>query len=92
MHLNLDGIFLLIHYWPIKLGGTITSVGRYAKKYSLKTEVVLADTEFSAYYDYAVNNRFKNSTEDPTQLWVPPGMAGTGFGYAGPIQYARTSR
>lgn len=66
-------------------GGTISSVGRYVKKYGLATEMVLADTEFSGYYDLVVSGRFANGSEDPQPLWVPPGMAGTGFGWAGPF-------
>jgi cysteine synthase len=33
-------------------GGTISSVGRYLKKHGLPTQVVMADTEYSVYYDY----------------------------------------
>ncbi|TKR93981.1 hypothetical protein L596_008339 [Steinernema carpocapsae] len=62
-------------------GGTISSVGRYAKKYNVKTRIVLADSEYSIYYDYVVNNRFRN--ESGSSLWVSPGMAGIGFGPMG---------
>jgi cysteine synthase len=46
-------------------GGTITSVGRYIKKYSVPTEVVIADPEFSGYFDYvASGGRRFTSPED----------------------------
>ena len=38
-----------------KLGGTITSVGRYVKKYGVETEIVMADTQFSVYFDYILH-------------------------------------
>ncbi|KAK0425717.1 hypothetical protein QR680_009338 [Steinernema hermaphroditum] len=63
-------------------GGTISSVGRFLKKYALATRVVLADTEHSVYYDYVVHGRFRNESGAP--LWVAPGMAGIGFGPMGP--------
>lgn len=66
----------------ISSGGTISSVGRYVKKYLIPTEVVLADSEFSIYYDFVVNKRFIN--EGGENFWVPPGVSGTGFGYSGP--------
>uniref|UniRef100_A0A914EKW7 Tryptophan synthase beta chain-like PALP domain-containing protein n=1 Tax=Acrobeloides nanus TaxID=290746 RepID=A0A914EKW7_9BILA len=66
-------------------GGTITSVGRYIERYTLPTKVVLADTEFSVYYDYVVYGMFTNETGE--KLWITPGMEGTGFGYAGPVTY-----
>jgi len=73
-------------------GGTLSSVGRYAKKYSLPTEIVLADTQYSLYYDYVTTGRFDGrrvtanaqlARKELTRLqekWVPPGVAGTGFG------------
>uniref|UniRef100_A0AC34Q203 Tryptophan synthase beta chain-like PALP domain-containing protein n=1 Tax=Panagrolaimus sp. JU765 TaxID=591449 RepID=A0AC34Q203_9BILA len=70
-------------------GGTISSIGRYVQKYELKTEVVLADTEFSIYYDYVINGAFKNVSG--AHLWIKPGMAGTGFGYSGPAILGRTT-
>uniref|UniRef100_A0A914BXV5 Tryptophan synthase beta chain-like PALP domain-containing protein n=1 Tax=Acrobeloides nanus TaxID=290746 RepID=A0A914BXV5_9BILA len=70
-------------------GGTISSVGRYVKKYLIPTEVVLADSEFSIYYDYVVNQRFKREGGEP--YWVSPGMAGTGFGYSGPAMHGKTT-
>jgi cysteine synthase len=51
-------------------GGTISSVGRYVKKYEIATEIVLVDTEFSAYYDLLISGRFENGQEDPQPLWV----------------------
>lgn len=72
------------------LGGTITSVGRYIERYTLPTKVVLADTEFSVYYDYVVYGLFTNETGE--KLWITPGMEGTGFGYAGPVTYGVSTR
>ncbi|VDM41416.1 unnamed protein product [Toxocara canis] len=43
-------------------GGTISSVGRYAKKYGLPTDIVLGDTQYSVYYDYVMNGKFKNES------------------------------
>uniref|UniRef100_A0A7E4V8F4 PALP domain-containing protein n=1 Tax=Panagrellus redivivus TaxID=6233 RepID=A0A7E4V8F4_PANRE len=63
-------------------GGTISSVGRYVQKHAQKTKVVMADTQFSIYYDYVINNKF--TKESGAALWKKPGMAGTGFGYSGP--------
>ncbi|VIO99834.1 Pyridoxal-phosphate dependent enzyme family protein [Brugia malayi] len=70
-------------------GGTISSIGRYVKKYGLRTEVVLADTQFSVYYDYVMNGRFTN--ESGRDVWVIPGMAGIGFGVMGPVKHGVTS-
>ncbi|CAJ0955332.1 unnamed protein product, partial [Mesorhabditis belari] len=60
-------------------GGTITSVGRYIDRYNLPTKVVMADTEFSVYYDYVLNNSFKN--ESGMKLWKEPGVPGVGYGF-----------
>lgn len=60
------------------------------KKYGLRTEVVLADTQFSVYYDYVMNERFMN--ESGKSVWVIPGMAGIGFGVMGPVVHGVTSR
>uniref|UniRef100_A0A8R1XQ11 PALP domain-containing protein n=1 Tax=Onchocerca volvulus TaxID=6282 RepID=A0A8R1XQ11_ONCVO len=70
-------------------GGTISSVGRYVKKYGLTTEVVLADTQFSVYHDYVMNERFMN--ESGRDVWVTPGMAGIGFGAMGSVRHGITS-
>lgn len=70
-------------------GGTISSVGRYAKKYGLPTEIVLSDTQFSVYYDYVMNHRFIN--ESGEHLWVSPGMAGIGYGTMGPVRHGISS-
>uniref|UniRef100_A0A915PUT7 Tryptophan synthase beta chain-like PALP domain-containing protein n=1 Tax=Setaria digitata TaxID=48799 RepID=A0A915PUT7_9BILA len=70
-------------------GGTISSVGRYVKKYGLSTEIVLADTQFSVYHDYVMNERFIN--ESGRNLWITPGMAGIGFGVMGPVRHGITS-
>ncbi|KAI6223165.1 hypothetical protein M3Y95_00860700 [Aphelenchoides besseyi] len=70
-------------------GGTLTSIGRYVRKFQLPTQVVLADTQFSIYYDFVINHRFMN--ESGASVWQPPGMEGTGFGYAGPAQFGNTT-
>ncbi|VDK85753.1 unnamed protein product, partial [Litomosoides sigmodontis] len=77
------------NYYYCVIGGTISSVGRYAKKYGLKTKVVLADTQFSVYYDYVMNGRFTN--ESGRDVWVAPGVAGIGFGVMGPVKHGETS-
>ncbi|EPB73701.1 hypothetical protein ANCCEY_07215 [Ancylostoma ceylanicum] len=70
-------------------GGTISSVGRYVKKYGISTEIVLADTQFSVYYDYVMYDRFKN--ESGASLWVEPGMAGIGYGPMGMAKKGETT-
>ncbi|WKX89606.1 hypothetical protein Q1695_008898 [Nippostrongylus brasiliensis] len=70
-------------------GGTISSVGRYVKKYGIGTEIVLADTQFSVYYDYVMYDRFKN--ESGASLWVEPGMAGIGYGPMGMARKGETT-
>ncbi|KAJ1360796.1 hypothetical protein KIN20_019861 [Parelaphostrongylus tenuis] len=70
-------------------GGTISSVGRYVRKYGINTEVVLADTQFSIYYDYVMYDRFKN--ESGASLWVEPGMAGIGYGPMGMARKGETT-
>uniref|UniRef100_A0A0N4U8U1 PALP domain-containing protein n=1 Tax=Dracunculus medinensis TaxID=318479 RepID=A0A0N4U8U1_DRAME len=70
-------------------GGTISSVGRYSKKYGLRTNIVLADTQFSVYYDYVMNARFSN--ESGEHFWRSPGMAGIGYGPMGPVKHGVTS-
>ncbi|KAI6182522.1 PALP domain-containing protein [Aphelenchoides bicaudatus] len=59
-------------------GSTILSIGHFVKKYGIPTEIVLADTEFSSYFDYAVYGKFLN--ESVESLWVDPGLGGLGFG------------
>uniref|UniRef100_A0A0K0DHM7 PALP domain-containing protein n=1 Tax=Angiostrongylus cantonensis TaxID=6313 RepID=A0A0K0DHM7_ANGCA len=70
-------------------GGTISSVGRYVRKYGVNTEVVLADTQFSIYYDYVLHDRFKN--ESGASLWVDPGLAGIGYGPMGMARKGETT-
>ncbi|VDK42394.1 unnamed protein product [Anisakis simplex] len=79
------------HYFvhPAGTGGTITSVGRYAKRYDLPTKIVLVDSEFSVYYDYVINGKFIN--ESGASFVVGPGMAGTGFGSLGAVKLGETS-
>lgn len=49
------------------------------KRHNLPVEVVLADTEFSAYFDHVIYNKFTNDTSEPS-LWIGPGLDGLGFG------------
>lgn len=75
---------------PAGTGGTVSSVGRYVVKYGLPTKVVLADSQFSVYYDYVIGNKFTNQTGE--KVWRAPGIAGTGYGYdIVPIQYGETT-
>jgi hypothetical protein len=71
-------------------GGTISSVGRYIRKYGVKTKTVMTDTQYSIYFDYVIFDQFKN--ESGLGYWVKPGMSGTGFGYAGPAVLGVTTR
>lgn len=41
---------------PAGTGGTLSSIGRYVKKYGLDTKIVLADTQFSVYFDFVLNS------------------------------------
>ncbi|CAJ0603160.1 unnamed protein product [Cylicocyclus nassatus] len=71
-------------------GGTISSVGRYVKRYNLPTRIVLSDSEYSLFHDYVIHNRFTN--ESGTKLWKPPGIAGIGYGYnVKPVIYGETT-
>ncbi|VDM64387.1 unnamed protein product [Angiostrongylus costaricensis] len=71
-------------------GGTITSVGRYTKRYDLPTKIVLADSEYSLFYDYVLSNMFTNASG--TEYWVKPGIAGIGYGYnVKPVIYGETT-
>ncbi|VDK66388.1 unnamed protein product, partial [Cylicostephanus goldi] len=36
-------------------GGTISSVGRYVKRYNLPTRIVLSDSEYSLFHDYVIH-------------------------------------
>lgn len=74
---------------PAGTGGTLSSIGRYSKKYGLKTQIVLADTQFSVYYDYVLNGTF--SKETGAHHWISPGMAGIGYGAMGPARIAETT-
>ncbi|GMR47503.1 hypothetical protein PMAYCL1PPCAC_17698, partial [Pristionchus mayeri] len=64
-------------------GGTISSVGKYITRYNLPTKVVLADSQFSLFYDYVLSNKYSNlSTGDVGRPnWTAPGVAGIGYGY-----------
>ncbi|GMT23403.1 hypothetical protein PFISCL1PPCAC_14700, partial [Pristionchus fissidentatus] len=45
-------------------GGTISSVGKYITRYSLPTKVVMADSQFSLFYDYVVSNNLLRTVVD----------------------------
>ncbi|XGW26437.1 hypothetical protein V3C99_007223 [Haemonchus contortus] len=71
-------------------GGTITSVGRYVKRYNLPTTITLSDSEYSLFYDYVISGKFTN--ESGTKYWKPPGVAGIGYGYnVKPVIYGETT-
>lgn len=71
-------------------GGTLTSVGRYVKRYNLPTRIVLSDSEYSLFYDYVISNKYTN--ESGTQYWKKPGVSGIGYGYnVKPIIYGETT-
>ncbi|KAK5983638.1 Pyridoxal phosphate-dependent enzyme domain containing protein [Trichostrongylus colubriformis] len=71
-------------------GGTLTSVGRYIKRYNLPTTVALSDSEYSLFYDYVISNKFTN--ESGTKYWKLPGIAGIGYGYnVKPVIYKETT-
>ncbi|PAV78740.1 hypothetical protein WR25_24467, partial [Diploscapter pachys] len=71
-------------------GGTISSVGRYVLRYALPTQIVLADSEFSLFYDYVIHNMF--TTQPGNHLWVKPGIAGIGYGYdVKPVLFGNTT-
>ncbi|CAI4224252.1 unnamed protein product [Auanema sp. JU1783] len=91
MHDDPAQIVKVPHYFihTAGTGGTISSIGRYIKKYGLNTKVVFADTQYSVYYDVVVNERFTN--ESGAHLWISPGMAGFGYGPMGPAQKGKTS-
>jgi cysteine synthase A len=70
-------------------GGTISSVGKYIQKHNLETKVVLADTEFSTYFDYLKDRQFTN--ESAGNQWIKPGLSVTGFGNEDPVIFGKTS-
>ncbi|ETN79436.1 hypothetical protein NECAME_09839 [Necator americanus] len=71
-------------------GGTISSVGRYTKRYNIPTRILLSDSEFSLFHDYVISNKFTN--ESGTKIWKAPGVAGIGYGYnVKPIIYGETT-
>ncbi|PAV85186.1 hypothetical protein WR25_16248 [Diploscapter pachys] len=89
---NLNGEKLLVPKYFVHAagtGGTITSIGRYIKKYMINTQVVLADTEFSVYWDYVIHSQFTNVSGN--SLWVPPGMAGIGYSPDSPAIKGQTT-
>ncbi|KAL6737433.1 hypothetical protein Aduo_011076 [Ancylostoma duodenale] len=71
-------------------GGTISSVGRYTKRYNLPTRILLSDSEYSLFHDYVISNKFTN--ESGTKIWKAPGVAGIGYGYnVKPVIYGETT-
>jgi hypothetical protein len=73
-------------------GGTISSVGRYVRKYGLNTTIVFGDTQYSGYYDWVLHGKFgENDTTAPSN-WVKPGISGVGYGYDGSFIQGRTTR
>ncbi|CAB3409087.1 unnamed protein product [Caenorhabditis bovis] len=71
-------------------GGTISSVGRYIARYGAPTRVVLADSQYSLFYDYVINNKFTN--QSGAGIWTGPGIAGIGYGYdIEPVWYGETT-
>uniref|UniRef100_A0A1I7TG23 PALP domain-containing protein n=1 Tax=Caenorhabditis tropicalis TaxID=1561998 RepID=A0A1I7TG23_9PELO len=86
---QLDGVLPGVFVHPAGTGGTISSVGRYIKKYGLKTQIVMADTQYSIYSDYVLNGSFSSQTG--SHHWVTPGMAGIGYGAMGPAKIAETT-
>ncbi|GMS95336.1 hypothetical protein PENTCL1PPCAC_17511, partial [Pristionchus entomophagus] len=72
-------------------GGTISSVGKYITRYNLPTKVILADSQFSLFYEYVLHNKYSdNDTVRPD--WVIPGIAGIGYGYNhAPIIFKNTT-
>uniref|UniRef100_A0A8R1DWH6 PALP domain-containing protein n=2 Tax=Caenorhabditis japonica TaxID=281687 RepID=A0A8R1DWH6_CAEJA len=71
-------------------GGTISSVGRYIARYAAPTKVLLADSQYSLFYDYVIENKFTN--QSGKGIWTPPGIAGIGYGYdIEPVLYGETT-
>ncbi len=59
----------------------MTSVGRYIKKYVIKTQVVLADVQYSPLYDWAILGKFQGQR-----------LQGLGYGGTDPLQPGTTTR
>ncbi|EGT52769.1 hypothetical protein CAEBREN_23977 [Caenorhabditis brenneri] len=86
---QLGGVQPDVFVHPAGTGGTLSSIGRYVKKYGHDTQIVLVDTQFSIYYDYVLQGKFAEETG--SHLWVRPGMAGIGYGAMGPARIAETT-
>ncbi|VDM77504.1 unnamed protein product [Strongylus vulgaris] len=56
--------------------GTISSVGRYTKRYNIPTRIVLADSEFSLFHDYVIYNRFTNESAAAMYVLRERGIGG----------------
>ncbi|CAJ0956747.1 unnamed protein product, partial [Mesorhabditis belari] len=61
---------------PVGTGGTLSSVGKYVKKYGIATRIIFADTQYSLMGDYAFSGRFSNVSGQ--NFVISPGMAGIG--------------
>ncbi len=69
----------------------MTSVGRYIKKYVIKTQVVLADVQYSPLYDWAILGKFQGQRL-PGITSGGPGIQGLGYGGTDPLQPGTTTR
>ena len=70
----------------------MTSVCRYSRRFNLNITCVLADAEFSTYYDWVVNDYFGGKeTADNDQLIVPD-ISGIGAGRMGALNFGETTR
>ncbi|KAI1702069.1 pyridoxal-phosphate dependent enzyme domain-containing protein [Ditylenchus destructor] len=59
-------------------GGTLSSVGKFIKTYKFPTKVILADTQYSIYYDMVINKRFMSPNESAEGMpGISPGISGT---------------
>ncbi|KAK6037174.1 hypothetical protein COOONC_25322 [Cooperia oncophora] len=85
---------------PAGTGGTITSVARYTKRYNLNTTIVLADSEYSLYFDYVIANRWVTNCYFLSVCKPRVAMSfgrnqvlkGTGYGlYVEPLNYRSTT-
>ncbi len=72
-------------------GGTMTSVGRYVNRYNLDIGCVLADIQYSAFYDWVLNGHF-GGNESAADQYVGPGIPGVGYARMGPLNYGVSTR
>ncbi|KAI6241283.1 hypothetical protein M3Y99_00353800 [Aphelenchoides fujianensis] len=66
---------------------TLSAAGHFVQKHALPTRIVLADSEFSAYFDFTLYNRFTNDSAE--SLWIPPGFPAVGYGGTDPLSSGR---